>query len=632
MKRGREWPLLLIGVAVALAFAVAHGAGVLWRLDALMQDRFFHWRHVGPPPPVTLIEIDTPTLETLGWPIPRAHHANLLFYLARHRAQVVGYDVLLSERRGDVEDAALAAAASELPLCLTYAMPIAVDPAVAVAATVDSVVASQAYPMPPDASYRTAFAVEEVPYDELRDAARALGHATLLPERDGLVRSIPWCIELDGLAYPALSSQLFLLSHGAGREAVSLASDRVTVELPDEVLTIPLGSDGSMLVDWDESTARLPSFSMLEVLADDRRETEGLEPRIAGAVDGRVVLVGVTAEALRDSPPTPLGPKTAGGMIHAQALATMLSSSHLYPVSLWSVLAAGLVLSAGTAWLSGRLRSLRAGLAAAIVVAITGLAGWQLFILGRRVVPVASLMVAEAVAYAAASGYERFRREREGRQVKSVFGKYVSPAVLEELLERPEDALSLGGVRKDLSVVFCDVKGFSALCEQVDPPDLLRQLNDYFGGVTDVIFRFQGTVDKFMGDAVMAFFGHPLTQEGHARHAVRAALEMQRVMASLRRSWAADGKPPLHIRIGVHTGPALVGNMGSRRRLDYTVFGPTVNLAQRLEVSCDPDGVLVSEDVLRRVGGLVRVQKEKAVEAKNIGTVTAYQIAAMEES
>ncbi len=631
MKTDSGWPLALIGLVVVAAFVGAETAGVLWRVDSLLQDSFFTWRRAAPSAPVTLVEVDTQTLNTLGWPLSRAYHANLLLYLSRHGAHSVGYDVLLSESREEVQDAALAMAAAQVPVCFTFSLPVTESPAEAPDVVVPPVVAAQSFPLAPGGAFRAAFAVEEVPYEALRESAVLLGHATVLTDPDGLIRSVPLFLDFAGRGYPALSFQLYTLWRSVDREHIQITDKGVTIETTGGHAEVPLSRDGQLPINWLRGASVFPSYSMLQVLADDRREADGLEPRLADAFAGRAVIVGVTAEALRDSPPTPLGPKTPGCMIHAQALWTLVSGRFLRRVPWWSWVLGALVLLPGVAWVAGKLGSLRAGVATLAVVGATVVGGWQLFLRAGALAPVAGLMIAEALSYAVASGYERFRKEKEGRQVKAMFGKYVAPEVLNELLERPGEVLSLGGTRKELSVVFCDVKGFSALCEKVDPPEFVAQLNEYLGEMTESVFRFRGTVDKFMGDAVMAFFGHPLECDEHAERAVLAALEMQKTMQKLQQQWSARGKPALHIRVGVHSGTALVGNMGSKRRLDYTVFGPTVNLAQRLETCCEPDGVLVSEHTLRRARNVVKVVETKMVEAKNIGVVKAYQVAAREE-
>ncbi len=633
MRTSSTWPWPTIGLVVAAGFVLGQGADLFRRVDTMLQDRFFRWQTLRSDLPISLVEVDTHTLNELGWPLPRAHHANLLLYLARHGARAVGYDVLLSEAREELGDAALAMAASELPVCLSFSLAVANDAVPVSVPETDSVIAAQGYPISRGVGLRTTFELGDIPYEELRHAAAALGHVSLLPDGDGVIRSVPLFLAHGGRAYPALSFQLFQLWERFPREAVAFRSGGARIALDGQSLEVPLADGGEMLINWDAGTAaRLPTHSMVAVLSDDRNEAEGSASQLAEGFRGRMVIVGVTAEALRDSPPTPLGPKTAGCLVHAQALATLMRRSFLRPVCRLHLAAAAFVLLPFVAWCSGRFGSVRAGFAALAVVTGTGVGAWLLFAHRGLIAPAASFVVAEALAYVGASAYERYRKEKEGRQVKSMFGKYVAPAVLDELLERPDQVLSLGGTKKELSVVFCDVKGFSALCEELDPPGLLQQLNEYLDEMTEVIFSFEGTVDKFMGDAVMAFFGHPLWSSRHPEQAVRAGLHMQRRMAVLRERWSTEGRPPLHVRVGVHTGPALVGNMGSRRRLDYTVFGPTVNLAQRLEASCAPDGVLVSEETFRRVQGIARMVEEKVVEAKNIGTVRAYQVASLEGS
>jgi adenylate cyclase len=627
----RAW--LAIGLAVALAYVLGQGLGLFVRVDALLQDRFFRWRTPHADLPISIVELDTRTLNALGWPLSRAHHANLLLYLARHGARIVGYDVLLSESGDELEDAALAMAASELPVCMSFSLAVADEPVTARIDEADSVVAACGYPVPRDIGLREAFELGDTPYEALREAAAAMGHASLIPCGDGVVRSVPLFLVFGRHAYPAFSFALFALWSGLPRDSVGLSAGEAHIMVGTRRSDVPLVRGGEMVIDWDPGMQdRVPAYSMWEILLDDRREAEGMSSRLGQQFRDRAIIVGVTAEALHDSPPTPLGPKTPGCMIHAQALATLMRGTFLHPLSTAQLAVAAFLLLPFVGWCSGRFGSGRAGLASAGVVVATGLAAWLLFA-GRGIVtPALSLMMAEAVAYAGASGYERYRKEKEGRQVKTMFGKYVAPAVLEELLERPDQVLSLQGTKRELSVVFCDVKGFSALCEELDPPGLLQQLNEYLDEMTDVIFGLEGTVDKFMGDAVMAFFGHPLRTPDHPERAVRAGLQMQSRMAALRKRWSTEGRPLLHIRVGVHTGPALVGNMGSRRRLDYTVFGPTVNLAQRLEVSCEPDGVLVSEETFRRAREVATMVQEKSVEAKNIGTVRAYQVAPAEES
>ncbi|RKY61678.1 MAG: hypothetical protein DRP95_02550 [Candidatus Latescibacterota bacterium] len=196
--------------------------------------------------------------------------------------------------------------------------------------------------------------------------------------------------------------------------------------------------------------------------------------------------------------------------------------------------------------------------------------------------PVVRPLWAGTLAHIGAFAYRLLTEEREKRRIKEAFQTYVSPAVVEELLTHPEFA-GLGGRRTVLTVLFSDLEGFTPISEGMDPEELVAFLNEYLTEMTEVVLGHGGTVDKFEGDAIMAFFGAPLPLPDHPARAVRAALEMQYKMRMLREKWAREGKPQVRMRIGLNTGEVVVGNMGSHKKMDYTVMGDAVNLAARLE-------------------------------------------------
>jgi adenylate cyclase len=201
-------------------------------------------------------------------------------------------------------------------------------------------------------------------------------------------------------------------------------------------------------------------------------------------------------------------------------------------------------------------------------------------------------------------GVQQFAVERnEKRQVREVFGRYVSPEIAKHVSERPE-VLKLGGERRMLTVMFCDLRGFTSIAERIAPERLVELLNEYLGAMTDVVLAHDGTLDKYIGDAVMAFWGAPVAHDDDALKACRAAIEMTERCASLQARWQAHGDTTLEIGIGLHTGDMVVGNMGSERRLAYTVVGDAVNLGSRLEGLTKRYGVaiLASEQTLAQAG------------------------------
>jgi adenylate cyclase len=213
-------------------------------------------------------------------------------------------------------------------------------------------------------------------------------------------------------------------------------------------------------------------------------------------------------------------------------------------------------------------------------------------------------VLAMAIALFGGTAYRYFVEDREKRKVKRLFGRYVSKDVYDQLLEHPERA-ELGGNRREMSVLFSDIRGFTSVTEKGDPEQLVAQLNEYFSRMVDIVFRHKGTVDKFVGDMVMALFGAPLDDPQHAEHAVAAAVDMVRELGELNRKWAAEGRAALDIGVGINSGDMIAGNIGSASIMSYTVIGDNVNLGSRLE-SLNKDyktRIIVSEATRARLTG-----------------------------
>jgi len=191
-------------------------------------------------------------------------------------------------------------------------------------------------------------------------------------------------------------------------------------------------------------------------------------------------------------------------------------------------------------------------------------------------------LAAMGLALFAGTAYRYFVEDREKRKVSRLFGRYVSRDVYQQLIDDPALA-ELGGKRREMTVLFSDIRGFTAVTERGNPEALVEQLNEYFSRMVEIVFRHHGTVDKFVGDMVMALFGAPVDDSAHPEHAVAAAVDMVRELGELNRRWAAEGKPSLDIGIGVNTGDMIAGNIGSSSIMSYTVIGDNVNLGSRLE-------------------------------------------------
>jgi adenylate cyclase len=224
-------------------------------------------------------------------------------------------------------------------------------------------------------------------------------------------------------------------------------------------------------------------------------------------------------------------------------------------------------------------------------------------------------LAAMALALFSGTAYQYFVEGREKREVKRLFGRYVSKDVYEELLAHPERA-ELGGKRREMTVLFSDIRGFTTITESGQPEDLVAQLNEYFSRMVEIVFRHHGTVDKFVGDMVMALFGAPLDDPAHAEHAAAAAVDMVRELGRLNAKWAAEGRTPLDLGIGLNSGEMIAGNIGSSSIMSYTVIGDNVNLGARLE-SLNKDyktRIIISDSTRGRLTGTYDIRP--------LGTVT----------
>jgi adenylate cyclase len=306
-----------------------------------------------------------------------------------------------------------------------------------------------------------------------------------------------------------------------------------------------------------------------------------------------------------------------GVEMHATLIENALTGQVIYPVSTFQAVLA-LVLAVGMALPAiVKFHPLGSGLwIAAVLVAVAGV-GWWLFDAMQRWLPLIHIMLALVLAYISVGLWSYLLERRRAVQIKSAFSKYVARDVVEQMIAQP-DRLKLGGERRELTLLFTDLAGFTSISEKLRPDTVASLINLYLTEMTEVIMGTRGTVDKFIGDSVMAFWGAPLADEDHALHAVTAAAAMQAAMVKLQPKFQELGVAEVHQRIGLHTGEAIVGNMGSTERFDYTALGDTVNLASRLEGANKPygTGILLSETTAQAVKGKMRLRQVDRVRVK----------------
>ncbi len=538
---------------------------------------------------VRLILLDQPSLDWgakengLSWPWPREVYGVILDFCRRGGAAAVGFDVLYTEPSsyGVADDAALAEAGKRLG---NWALPVFLgretgkdeswpegmpaDP-LAVAGLgpwLDSL-GPQNAPVYPKAAF---------PVPEVAAGAKILGNVSQDPDSDGVYRRVGLFGVFDGRPVPALSLASWLLT--APGTPVSVQDGLLRLG----PLDIPLDAAGRTIPRWRASSA-FPAVSAAAVIQSELALREGGQPTLDPEMfRGRYVLFGFSAPGLLDLRPSPVAGVTSGVEIHAQALESLLSGDFLREASD----AAGWAVSAALALAAGLAVSMTTGAAAgtaAVVLlaplpALFALAAYALGLWLPLALP--QVAVAGALATSVMIGYATEGRQK--RFIKSAFRQYLSPDVIEALIAHPE-RMTLGGELRELTIFFSDLQGFTSISEGLGPQELTALLNRYLTAMTDIILDEGGTVDKYEGDAIIAFWNAPLDQPDHAARGVRAALRCQDKLAEMRPVFRELIGRDLYMRVGLNTGPAVVGNMGSDSRFDYTMLGDAVNLASRLE-------------------------------------------------
>ncbi len=302
-----------------------------------------------------------------------------------------------------------------------------------------------------------------------------------------------------------------------------------------------------------------------------------------GTFKGKIVLFGAIAAALLDLRPTPFNSKEAGVHVHATALDNIISNDILYEFRENYYLSLIILLLAVITYFAIHRVSIIWGfiLTFLFMVLVFGTA-ILLYVYYNVITDSVTPAAAIFLTFPIVTGINYFRESKQKKYIQSAFGQYLSPKVIEIIINDP-GKLNLGGVRRDITAFFSDVAGFSTISEKLSPEDLVQLLNEYLTGMCDIIGKYDGVVDKFEGDAIIAFWGAPLEQDNHAILGCYTSIEMQEKLIELRKEWERQGKHQLYVRIGMNSGPAVVGNLGSQQRMDYTMMGDTVNLASRLE-------------------------------------------------
>jgi len=554
--RGRRHRVVLIALAGTLAAALGlalHWAGPLDRAeDATVDWRFSLRGERGAPPDVAVVAIDDPSTKELGQlPFPRSYHAQVIRRLARDGARVIAYDVQFSEPTTPFDDSEAAAIAADDQ---DFALQQAITAARRVVLGTTSVFRDGS----PDILFSDA---------RLEEARASVGNASFDVGPTATWRRLPYAT--DGL-----------------RSFAVVAAERATGEPAD-----PAGfRDGGAWIDYAGPPGTVATHSFLDVL-------DGRVP--ASAIRGKVVVVGATAPRLNDLHPTSVGDgPMAGAEINANAIQTVMDGVPLRDSPGWvdALLIAGLAALAAVAGL--RRSALVSVLPSLVLLAALLLGAYALFLAGT-VIPVVVPALALVVAALAVLGVNYATVERERARLRTEFGRFVPESVVGDVIAQAGDGARLGGRRLHATVLFCDLRGFTARAEGLPPEFVIELLNRYLTEMGDAVLDHGGTLVSFQGDGIMAVFGAPLEQRDHADRALAAAREILGVRLPAVNAWVSERGlgDRFAMGVGICSGFVMSGNVGSDRRLEYAAVGDTTNTAARLQAMTKetPHAVLVAD-------------------------------------
>lgn len=565
--------IALGGLVAAIGFGL-NSAGLLERFELASWD----WRVqlLAEPSDATddirLILIDQSSLDwasevnNLSWPWPRQAYEPLLAFLRCAEAQAVVFDMLFTERSsyGAADDERLAQAAAKTP-GMVAALPLGQGQGERLGDLSQDLLMDPAHAPKP----RPALRVDELslPIEPLRGPVNRFGNVFQRQDRDSVFRRAAPVRFVGERPVPALGLAAYL---AAGHPAPDF--DRLALD-----------GDGRAILRYRGRASTYQPVSAAAVIQSELRlRGEGSPPLDPEAFRDKIVFLAASAPGLHDLGPTPLSPGEPRVMVHVTMLDNLLAGGFVRPVPV--PIEALYFLLLGIAVAPAIRRTARLDLALGVgglallapVLAslIAYLSGYWLPLVAPTGIAGATVGATLALNYAVEGRQRRF--------IRQAFQQYLSPAVIEHLVERP-DALSLGGETRELTLLFSDVQGFTGISEALTPEELTTLLNEYLSAMTEIILDEGGTIDKYEGDAIIAFWNAPLDQPDHAQRGVRALLRCQAHLAAMRPELRSRYGFDVYARSGMNSGPVVVGNLGSRQRFDYTFLGDAGNLAARLE-------------------------------------------------
>lgn len=587
---------------------------------------------------ILVVAIDEKSIADIGrWPWSRDIMAELITRISEGRAKVIGLDVMFSERENAQADERLEKAIKDsgnVVIATAFIVP-------------QGAIQADAQREIPDSLWDAAFMVvrgeKEIEWKKFAvnadsvlmpiaqlAAVSTLGHVYSHPDRDGSLRWGILYLQYGDDFYPSLALQVSRLALGVvmkdmvlyGGSGIKIGEQFINTDLSGRVITKYAGRERSYQY-----------ISASDIIK--RRITPEL-------FRDKVVLIGTSALATYDQKVTPLSANMPGVEVNANIIDNILSNGFITKshgiIELVVTVVIGILL---VLTVPGMKAIPGAALGLGVMGFYMALASYLLIYESlwiNVIYPVSNMLF----IFIGLTVTKYFFEEKKAREIKTMFSSYVTERVVNELIKNPEMA-KLGGERREITVLFSDVRGFTSFSEKYSPEEVVTILNEYLGEMTDIVFKWEGTLDKFIGDAILAFWGAPLQQENHAELAVKCALDMVKHLEDLQQRWKQEGRPLLDCGVGINTGEVIVGNIGAEgKKMDYTIIGDHVNLGSRVEALTRKydTHILLTEFTVNKLRVQVSEGALGSLSIKGLGNVivkgkenpvTVYELKALEE-
>lgn len=559
---------------------------------------------------IIIVAIDDESLARVGrWPWSREKVAHLIDRIASAGAKTIGVDILFSEpqvtetakviselrtlydgteikdrifegslamreKESDV-DGRLAATIGEVGnVILAFALKVPTIYEESKKSSLPDYLYDYPFMVVNEGDYHLPIVAEGaiVPIDRFVERASSIGHVYTQYDRDGAIRWEPLSVQLEDFYYPALGMEV-------ARNYLDLGRDEIELSLGSDVTLgerfIPTDVSGRALINYLGRTGTFPIYPAVDVM-EGKLSKEAFE--------GKIVLIGATALGTSDTHITPFA-QLPGIEKQAAVVENIIHGNFLKKEEYTALLEIAFIVLFGVILFVSlpRLKAVGGAVLSAFLLLGYMVLTQYLFVVHKMWIAMLIPSADVLLLYTSITSYRFLTEERRAKDIKRMFSSYVTERVVNELVDHPEMA-KLGGHRRNITVLFSDIRGFTTYSENRNPEEVVSILNEYLTEMTDIIFQWNGTLDKFVGDEIMTFWGAPLEQENHAELAVRCALHMLDRLSELQEGWIAEGKEPLDIGIGINTGDVLVGNIGAEgKKMDYTLIGDNVNLAARVE-------------------------------------------------